>query len=85
MCSCPDANLLEFPIISIYLDGLTLTLEPGEYITLYLTTCMLGFGKSNEEYWILGDIFLRKYLSVFDIDNKRIGFAETIKFNKLDK
>lgn len=85
MCSCPEANFSEFPIISINFDGLIVTLAPVEYITLYVTTCMLGFGKSNEDYWILGDIFLRKYFTIFDIDNKRIGFAETVKFSKLDK
>jgi len=30
-----------------------------------------GFGLS----WILGDPFIRQYCNVFDLGNKRIGFA----------
>jgi len=30
-------------------------------------------------FWILGVTFFHNYYTVFDIDNKRIGFAESIE------
>lgn len=38
--------------------------------------CNLGFALMyNQEMFILGDVFLRNYYSVWDTENNRIGFA----------
>jgi len=29
------------------------------------------------DMWIFGDVFLRKFYTLFDLENKRIGFART--------
>ncbi|XP_065206238.1 cathepsin E-like [Planococcus citri] len=41
--------------------------------------CEKGIYKWNNDEieWLLGDAFLRKYYSVFDIQNRRIGFAKS--------
>eukprot|EP00468_Gymnochlora_sp_CCMP2014_P006356 CAMPEP_0167749610 /NCGR_PEP_ID=MMETSP0110_2-20121227/5509_1 /TAXON_ID=629695 /ORGANISM="Gymnochlora sp., Strain CCMP2014" /LENGTH=1527 /DNA_ID=CAMNT_0007634795 /DNA_START=1067 /DNA_END=5650 /DNA_ORIENTATION=- len=45
--------------------------------------CLVGFMPMDLELtgsrspkWILGDVFLRQFYSVFDITNRRVGFAE---------
>jgi len=36
----------------------------------------------SKGYWILGLNFFTNYYAVFDYENMRIGFAESIKFGK---
>lgn len=39
------------------------------------TTCYLALKLNVEDVWLLGTPFLRKYYTIFDYANKRLGFA----------
>jgi hypothetical protein len=60
----------------------TFTLTPEQYIfRVKQDSCMSGFMGFNapNNIWILGDVFLGPYYSIFDFGRKkRIGFAEAI-------
>jgi len=44
--------------------------------------CYSVFGVSSENnLWILGDYFLSRFYSVYDIGKNRVGFATSISYN----
>ena len=66
------------PPIDFVIGGKKFTLTGNEYILQVQGTCISGFqasDRSDDAPWILGDIFLSKYFSVYDYGKKQIGFA----------
>jgi len=57
------------------LEGSDLVLESGgSCLLLIMGLDLTGTGVD----WILGDVFMRKYYSVFDYENERVGFATAV-------
>lgn len=74
-CDCPN-SFDDFPNITLGFDNWNATLTGRDYVTNVGGECMLGFQLVDYmNYVILGDIFMRKYYTIFDADNMRIGFA----------
>nr|APC92575.1 digestive cathepsin D CatD4 [Dysdercus peruvianus] len=68
----------ELPDIKFVINGRDYVLRSTDYTFQNSTIpgyCMLGMSPNEDTEWVLGNVFLVKYYSVFDMENKRIGFG----------
>eukprot|EP00301_Raphidiophrys_heterophryoidea_P012996 c20328_g1_i1.p1 GENE.c20328_g1_i1~~c20328_g1_i1.p1 ORF type:complete len:398 (+),score=86.19 c20328_g1_i1:1-1194(+) len=66
------------PDISVTIGGTTFSLASTDYIInggLYCLFGVVGIDVPAEPLWIMGDVFMRKYFTVWDYTNKQMGFA----------
>jgi len=68
------------PNVDFKINGKTFTLTPDQYVLSVSGQCLSGFMGINlpahlDGMWILGDVFLSSYYTVFDYGQKRLGFA----------
>ena len=76
--SCSKA----LPDLELTIGGVDYVVPSSSYVLADGPICillMLGMDLGPEGLgWILGDVFMRPYYTVFDMDNERVGFATAV-------
>ncbi|RMB99345.1 hypothetical protein DUI87_24080 [Hirundo rustica rustica] len=71
----------KMPNLYFAIAGAWLPLPPSVYVLQNDGICTVGVestyvsSASGQPLWILGNLFLRQYYSIFDVANNRVGFA----------
>ncbi|KAH8388501.1 hypothetical protein KR093_008019, partial [Drosophila rubida] len=77
--SCERAEL---PNVELHIGGKIFSLSSSNYILEFIAfetkICTSVFIPTSFDFWVLGDIFLTRFYSVYDSENKRIGLAEAV-------
>jgi len=78
-----DCDKLDsMPDIVFTIGGKPFPLKPNQYIQKFSegsdSFCLSGLGVSpSPDLWILGDVFIGPYYTVFDMGQNRVGFAQS--------
>ncbi|CAK5275513.1 unnamed protein product [Mycena citricolor] len=71
------------PDLTFYLGGKPFPIKGSDYIMELSGTCISSFTGMDlnipgGDLWILGDTFLRKYYTVYDLGRDAVGFADAV-------
>jgi hypothetical protein len=77
----PQCNSTALPDITFVAARVKLVLTPKDYVRKIGSQCFitLNYDDFQPDSFILGTPFMARFYSVFDITNKRMGFAESLQ------
>ncbi|XP_036129392.1 pepsin B [Molossus molossus] len=76
-------SVQSLPVVTFIISGSQFPLPPSAYVLNNNGYCRLGVeatylpSPNGQPLWILGDVFLKEYYSVYDMANNRVGFASS--------
>ncbi|KIJ43148.1 hypothetical protein M422DRAFT_170318 [Sphaerobolus stellatus SS14] len=77
----PCENVPNLPELAFQFGGKYYSLKGSDYILDAQGTCLSSFQGLDipplpwGDLWVIGDVFLRKFFTVYDLENHAIGFA----------
>ena len=83
-CECESADDESYPMLKLTSGDVTFNFGPKDYLVYERIdvneppSCMISFQEERREstsFWLLGDSFVRAFYTIYDGENKRIGFV----------
>nr|CCA21880.1 gastricsin putative [Albugo laibachii Nc14] len=76
LCSGKDFPSIQFRVAGSQTDSHHyFSLDGPDYTLCIDLTCVALLQPNGQEMWVLGDVFMKKYYTMYDMQKKRIGFA----------
>ncbi|KAJ8412041.1 hypothetical protein AAFF_G00143080 [Aldrovandia affinis] len=72
------SNIDKMPDLNFNINGHSFTISASAYVRQSNYGCSTGFGVSDAQLWILGDVFIRQYYTIFDRTSQMVGLAKSV-------